>query len=143
MLEKAIRIATEAHEGQLDKAGKPYILHPLRAMESCGTETEKICAVLHDVIEDTDITLKDLEAEGFSGEVLEVLDLLSKRAGESYERFIERICANETACLVKIADLKDNMDLGRLRTPTAEDYRRREKYLKAMDRIRSSLGRYE
>ena len=77
MLEKAIRIATEAHEGQTDKAGKEYILHPLRVMNSCESETEKICAVLHDVVEDTDITLEHLGNEGFSDEILRGLDLLT------------------------------------------------------------------
>lgn len=143
MLEKAIKIATEAHEGQTDKAGKEYILHPLRVMNSCANETEKICAVLHDVVEDTKITLKDLKNEGFSDEILRVLDLLTKRNGESYDSFIGRVCANETACRVKIADLKDNMDLSRLKNPTEEDYKRRDKYLKAMEMIYLALGHYK
>ena len=143
MLEKAIRIATKAHEGQTDKAGKEYILHPLRVMNSCESETEKICAVLHDVVEDTDITLEHLGNEGFSDEVLQVLDLLTKRSGESYDSFIGRVCANETACRVKIADLKDNMDLSRLKNPTEEDYKRRDKYLKALDKINLASQKFE
>jgi (p)ppGpp synthase/HD superfamily hydrolase len=143
MLEKAIRIATESHEGQTDKAGKKYILHPLRAMNNCETDTEKICAVLHDVIEDTEITLKDLENEGFSDEILRVLDLLTKRHGENYDSFIGRICTNEIACRVKIADLEDNMDSSRLNNPTEEDLKRQDKYVKALERIRLALNQDE
>lgn len=139
MIKKAIRIATRAHDGQTDKAGKPYIEHPLRVMEKCGNETDKICAVLHDVIEDTDLTLEDLRAEGFSEEVLEVLDLVTKQPGEDYEAFIERICANPAACRVKLADLADNMDLSRLAQPTEEDFRRLEKYERAVERIRAAI----
>src|SRR6056297_982830 len=139
MLEKAIRIATEAHEGQTDKAGKEYILHPLRVMSNCKSNTEKICAVLHDVIEDTEITLNDLKNEGFSDEILTVLDLLTKRPGENYDSFIGRVCSNESACRVKIADLKDNMDLSRLGQPTEEDLKRQDKYEKALERINSVL----
>lgn len=83
MLEKAIQIAVKAHTGQVDKAGQPYIMHPLRVMFDCETETEMICAVLHDVVEDSDITLEDLRNEGFSDEVVEVIDRLSKREGEN------------------------------------------------------------
>ena len=139
MLKKAIDIATRAHEGQTDKAGKPYIEHPLRVMERCGNEPDKICAVLHDVVEDTDLTLEDLRAEGFSEAVLEVLGLVTKRPGEGYKVFIERICANPAACRVKLADLADNMDLSRLAQPTEEDFRRLEKYERAVERIRAAI----
>jgi len=87
MLEKAIIIATNAHKGQVDKAGKPYILHSLRVMFSRRNETERICAVLHDVIEDTEITLDYLRNEGFSEEVLSVLDAVTRRNEETYDEF--------------------------------------------------------
>ena len=80
MLEKAILIATKAHNGQLDKGGQPYILHRLRVMQSCNSDLEKMCAVLHDVIEDTNISLNELREEGFSEEVLVILDLLTKKS---------------------------------------------------------------
>lgn len=139
MLEKAILLATNAHQGQRDKAGQPYILHPLRVMFSTKSETERICAVLHDVIEDTDLTLDDLRNEGFSEEVLSVLDALTKRENESYDDFISRILPNKLACRVKLADIADNMDLSRIENPTEKDYQRVEKYRKAVDRIRDAL----
>lgn len=80
MLSKAITIAARAHDGQVDKSGNPYILHPLRVMMNCESETEKICAILHDVIEDTNITFEDLKRQEFSDEIITVLDCLTKRA---------------------------------------------------------------
>lgn len=139
MLEKAITIATIAHQGQKDKAGQPYILHPLRVMFSTKGEVERICAVLHDVIEDTDVSMDDLRNEGFSEEVLSVLDAVTKRDGESYDDFISRILPNPVACRVKLADLNDNMDLSRIKNPTEKDFQRIEKYRKAVDRIEKAL----
>lgn len=140
VLEKAIQIAAKAHEGQKDKAGQPYILHPLRVMLRTDTELERICAVLHDVIEDTPITLEMLKDEGFSPEVLTALEALTKRKDESYDNFISRVLENETACRVKLADLADNMDLSRIQTPTEEDFRRVEKYQRAVSRIHHHLS---
>jgi (p)ppGpp synthase/HD superfamily hydrolase len=139
MLEKAILIATNAHQGQTDKAGKPYILHPLRLMFSRIDETERICAVLHDVIEDTHITLDCLRNEGFSEEILSALDALTRKSNESYDEFISRIINNEIACYVKLADLCDNMHLSRIKNPAEKDYERVKKYRKAADRIIFSL----
>lgn len=139
MLEKAIIIATKAHSGQLDRGGQPYILHSLRVMQSCNSDLEKICAVLHDVIEDTNISLDELKEEGFSEEVLVVLDLLTKKDQEDYSTFIDRISMNETACRVKIADLQDNMNLSRIESPSMEDKKRVEKYMDAFERLHSIL----
>lgn len=141
MLEKAILIAANAHLGQVDKAGKPYILHPLRLMLSRKNETEMICAVLHDVIEDTDITFDYLSEEGFSEEVLIALEALTRLNNESYDEFINRIINNKIACYVKLADLQDNMDLSRINNPTERDYQRIEKYRKASDKILAALER--
>jgi hypothetical protein len=135
MLDKAIRIAAKAHEGQKDKAGQPYILHPLRVMFSRKNEIERICAVLHDVIEDTDISMEYLKKEGFSQEILDALDALTKRPNENYDDFIDRVIKNRIARQVKIADLMDNMDLSRIPNPSEEDYKRVEKYRKAEERI--------
>ena len=135
MLDKAIRIAAVAHEGQKDKAGAPYILHPLRVMMKLTDETERICAVLHDVIEDTDITIEYLMNEGFPKDVLTALDFLSKRENETYDSFIKRILNNKLACKVKLADLNDNMDLSRIPNPSPKDYQRVEKYSKAKEKI--------
>jgi translation elongation factor EF-Ts len=98
-------------------------------------ETERICAVLHDTIEDSDITIEYLRKEGFSEGVLIALDALTKRENENYDDFIGRVLENKTACKVKLADLSDNMDLSRISNPTQEDYQRVEKYRKAADRI--------
>ena len=132
MIEKAIIIAVSAHQGQVDKGGNPYILHPLAVMLSLEDEIERICAVLHDVIEDTDITLEYLKNEGFSNEVLTALDALSRRKDESYDEFIDRIINNKIACHVKLADLKHNMDLSRIKQPSQKDYDRIKKYQKAV-----------
>ena len=142
MLNKAIEIAAKAHSGQVDKVGCPYILHPLRVMLNyCKNESEsvKICAALHDVIEDTDITLDELRAEGFSEEILAALDCLTKRENEDYDDFISRVLTNEIACKTKIGDLADNMDMTRIPNPTARDEERTKKYRKATERIMAAL----
>lgn len=143
MLDKAICIAANAHKGQVDKAGQPYILHPLRVMFMRMDETERICAVLHDVIEDSDITIDYLRKEGFSEEVLGAIDALTKREYENYNDFIGRVIGNKIACKVKLADLSDNMDLSRIPNPTQDDYLRIEKYRKAADRIFEALDSNE
>lgn len=139
MLDRAILIAARAHEGQKDKAGQPYILHPLRVMFNRKNETEMICAILHDVIEDTDISIDYLRQEGFSEAILDALDALTKRDNEDYDDFIDRVIKNKIACQVKLADLMDNMDLKRIINPCEEDYKRVEKYRKASDKILKSI----
>ncbi len=135
MLSKAIEIAARAHDGFNDKCGEPYILHPLRVMLSRKDELERICAVLHDVIEDTELTLDDLRNEGFSEEVILILDCLTKRPGEKYEDYISRIITNENACHIKLADLNDNMDPGRMVCYDKDSEARLEKYKNAKRRI--------
>lgn len=135
-LERAIQIATEAHKGQLDKAGRDYIGHPLRVMEMGKTEDEKIVGVLHDVIEDTDWTFEMLEAEGFSREVIEALRCVTKLVeNENYDDFIERVRKNPLAVAVKINDLTDNMDIRRLPYLSDKDVKRLKKYLKAYKKL--------
>lgn len=139
MLSKAIEIAARAHAGQRDKGGEPYILHPLRVMFSMESETERICAVLHDVIEDADITLDYLRQEGFTEQVLNVLSLLTKREEESYDDFISRILVDATTSRVKLADLQDNMNLARIPHLRDADLLRAEKYRNAIKRIQQRL----
>lgn len=139
LLNKAIEIANDAHAGQVDKGGEPYILHVLRVMLSRDNEMERTCAVLHDVVEDTSITLEELKKEGFPEEVITVLDCLTKRDGESYDDFISRVLTNEMACRIKLADLYDNMDLTRIKNPTEQDKQRIMKYDKAAKRIFEAL----
>ena len=135
-LERAIQIATEAHMGQLDKAGKDYIGHPLRVMEMGRTEEEKIVGVLHDVVEDGDWTFEALEAEGFSKEVIAALKCVTKTSeNENYDEFIERVKKNPLAVAVKINDLTDNMDIRRLPYLSDKDVKRLKKYLKAYKKL--------
>lgn len=135
-LERAIQIATEAHKGQLDKAGKDYIGHPLRVMEMGRTEEEKIVGVLHDVVEDGDWTFEALEAEGFSKEVIDALRCVTKISeNENYDDFIERVKKNPLAVAVKINDLTDNMDIRRLPYLSDKDVKRLKKYLKAYKKL--------
>ena len=135
-LQRAIEIATEAHQGQLDKAGRDYIGHPLRVMEMGKTEEEKIVGVLHDVIEDTDWTFEKLAEEGFSDEVIAALRCVTKISeNENYDDFIDRVKKNPLAVAVKINDLTDNMDIRRLPYLSDKDVKRLKKYLKAYKRL--------
>jgi (p)ppGpp synthase/HD superfamily hydrolase len=112
-LEDAISLAVEAHRGHRDKAGQPYILHPLRVMFRLEGETERIVGVLHDVVEDSHYTLDDLRQMGYSEKIVEAIDHLSRREDESYEEFVKRTALHSLARLVKLADLEDNMDIRR------------------------------
>lgn len=133
-IEKALQIAARAHEGQLDKHGQPYILHPLRVMAAVDADEARIVAVLHDVIEDTSVTADDLRREGFGEAVLEALDCLTHRKGEPYAEYVIRCKGHEVARQVKLADLEDNSRLSRtiLRPDRIEpDVERVRKYLLA------------
>ena len=134
-LAKAIRIAAEAHEGQLDKAGQPYVLHVLRVMFGCQSPEAQVAAALHDVVEDTDWTLDDLRGEGFSETVVEIVDALTRREGEDYFDFARRAAATPLGREVKRADLLDNMDIRRIAHPTEKDWERLHRYRKALDMI--------
>lgn len=127
-LERAIVLAAEAHAGQIDKAGKPYILHPLRVMLAMDSEQAQIAAVLHDVVEDTTVTLADLQAAGFESAIIEAVQALTKTAGESRIEAAHRAAAHPIARVVKLADVTDNMDLGRIAQPTERDRVRLEEY---------------
>ena len=133
-LERAIAIAVHAHRGQVDKAGAPYVLHPLRMMSRMTDDDSRMAAVLHDVVEDCPgWTLERLRAEGIPNAVVEAVAFLTKRPEEEgdYEAFIRRAARNPIACRVKFADLEDNMDLSRIAAPGERDFRRVEKYRKA------------
>jgi hypothetical protein len=137
-LEAAIRLAVEAHAGQRDKAGKPYILHPLRVMQGCETEILQTIAVLHDVIEDTALTLDALTTMGFPSEVTNALACLTKQPGENYDDFIGRVLTDPLATRVKELDLLDNMDCTRLAGFNDADAARMAKYTAALGRIRAA-----
>ena len=135
LLEKAIRIAVEAHQGQRDKNDAPYILHPIRVMGRVRTTPEQIVAILHDVVEDTDWTLDGLRKEGFPKEIVDAVDCLTKREGEAYEDFVTRAASNPIARPVKLADLEDNMDVRRIKGETQKDFDRLLKYRRAWKRL--------
>lgn len=134
-IEKAIMIATVAHAGTFDKAGQPYILHPIRVMtyldnQEPQLEEKRIVAVLHDVIEDTPMTYEALSAYGFNSSIIEALKSVTKLEGESKMNAARRAVNNSIGRAVKLADLKDNMDLGRIKNPTEKDLARNEIYKK-------------
>lgn len=129
--EKAMQIAIKVHEGQVDKGGNDYINHPIRVSENCSSDEEKIVALLHDTIEDGNIASEYLLLVGFSQEVVDAVLSISRKRGEDYFEFIQRCKANPIGRRVKIADLKDNMDITRLNELTEKDIERLKKYHKA------------
>ena len=131
-LSRALIIAAQAHDGQLDKAGQPYILHPLRVMLAQTDETARIVGLLHDVVEDSSITLSDLAAD-FSSPIVAAIDALSRRDGEAYDRYIDRVLTNRLARMIKRADLLDN--LNRARTGRAVSSEKIVQYRAALKRL--------
>ena len=132
-------LAIAMHDKQKDKGGAPYILHPIHVAEQMKTEEETIVALLHDVVEDTSVTLSDLQYLGFSDEVVYAVDAITKRDGEKWKDYIDRVKENRIARKVKIADLNHNSDLSRLcRPPTHDDLLRAERYKKAIIFLQSA-----
>lgn len=140
-LERAIELAAKAHAGQLDKAGAPYILHPLKVMLRLSSEEEMIVGVLHDVVEDTDLTFEDLANEGFSQEVLNAVDALTKRIGETRMQAALRATKNDIALSVKLADNAENMDMSRLKAPTEKDFQRLEEHKEIRNFLLASVNK--
>ena len=127
-LERAIELAVTHHRGQRDKAGHPYILHPLRVMLACQGEEAQMVAVLHDLLEDTPLTPEDLRREGFSEFVIEGVESVTRQPEEVYEDFVLRAKAHPLGRAVKLADLEDNMDVRRLAALTDKDLHRLQRY---------------
>lgn len=138
-LERAIAIAAACHAGQLDKAGQPYILHPIRVMLRVSGASERIAAILHDVVEDTTVTLDQLANEGFAKEVVDAVDALTKRPGENRIDAAKRAAANPIARVVKLADNAENMDLSRISNPTQRDYDRLEEYKRVREILLAAM----
>lgn len=113
-LEKALLIAIDAHRNQTDKSGEPYILHPFRVMLNVDSLGAKIVALLHDVVEDTDITLIKLEIEGFDEEIIDAIRAITKKQNEPNIDYLNRIMLNKLARVVKIRDIKDNLSPERM-----------------------------
>ena len=135
--EKAYEISKRAHLGQVDKAGEDYIKHPEKVASFVETDEEKAVAYLHDVIEDTELTLEDLHEYEFSKEVIEAVDIITKKKGEDYRSYLNSVKKNKLARAVKLADLRHNSDLTRLTKVTEKDIERKEKYQKAIDFLNS------
>lgn len=135
--EKAMQIAIKVHRGQLDKGGNDYINHPIRVSENCCSDEEKIVALLHDTIEDGDITADYLLMQGFPHDIVDAVLSVSRNKDEDYFDFIQRCKVNPIGCRVKIADLKDNMDITRLKELTHKDIERLKKYHKAYNILRT------
>lgn len=128
-LKVAICVAADVHDGQTDKSGEPYILHPLRVMLAQQDERSRIVGVLHDVIEDSNLSLGDLVAEGFSSEIVMAVDAMTRRKDEDYFDFVRRAASNPIALPVKVADLRDNLRA----SSDKGDAKRREKYQRALE----------
>lgn len=128
---KAMIIAYNAHHGQVDKSGVPYIFHPIYVAEQMETEEECIVALLHDTVEDTNITFEVLEKE-FSATVIEALKLLTHDESIDYFDYVRKLKSNPIAKKVKLADLYHNSDITRMENPTEKDWKRKEKYHKAI-----------
>ena len=142
LLNKAIEIAEVAHAGQVDKAGKPYIGHPKRVMNAVETVEEKIVAVLHDAVEDSDLTLEDLKVAGFSDRLREAIDAITKIDGEKRKDYLKRVMNNKIALRVKIADMTDNMDISGISNPTERDQERIRIYKKNLVKLQNKLKSY-
>lgn len=133
LVEKAKDIAYKAHKGQYDKAGKAYINHPIYIASKMKTNEEKIVALLHDVVEDTDLSLEDLIEEGFPEEIIDAIKAITKKPQEDYFEYIERVKNNPLAKKVKIEDLKHNMDTKRIPNLSDIDVNRVKKYKRALE----------
>jgi (p)ppGpp synthase/HD superfamily hydrolase len=135
-LEDAIIFAADAHRGRVDKAGRPYIWHPLRVALALDDAREQMAAVLHDVVEDTAVTLEQLRFEGLAEEIADAIHALTRPVTEDYAAFIERLAANPIARAVKIADIRDNLDPKRLALLLADERMRLQaKYEPALRRL--------
>lgn len=128
LIDKALKIAVKAHDGQFDKGGNPYIFHPVWVALHCRSEDERIVALLHDVIEDSDITLDDLSKEEFPKRIIESVDRITRKKGESYCAYINRVAINQIARRVKVQDLFHNSDLSRIPNPNENDIERVKRY---------------
>ncbi|MCI5701577.1 MAG: GTP pyrophosphokinase [Erysipelotrichaceae bacterium] len=142
LLLKTLELVIKLFEGKTDKAGLPYYNHLLKVYANVDNYDEKIIALLHDVVEDTEVTFDDLKVYGYPENILEALRVLTKKKGEYYPDYIERIIDsnNIQALNVKLADLKHNVDINRIENPTINDYERiNKRYIPAINKIQNKL----
>ncbi|MBR0384471.1 MAG: hypothetical protein IJH61_07275, partial [Eubacteriaceae bacterium] len=118
---------------------QPYLCHPLRVAQRFKDPTLRTAALLHDVLEDSEMTVKSLLDAGIDFDTVQIVQVLTRKQGESYDKYIRRVASNAKATLIKLADLDHNMDLGRLPEPTKDDYRRLDKYRRAQVILRTAL----
>lgn len=144
LLSKAIYTATIAHKDQFDKAGVPYILHPLKLQHwlRCESEEVQVVAVLHDVVEDSAVTLLQIEKD-FGPVIAEAVDCLTKRGGEHYDDYLDRVASNKISIKVKLADLRHNSDIRRLKGITQKDFARIQKYQTAYAWLKDQLKYFQ
>jgi (p)ppGpp synthase/HD superfamily hydrolase len=134
-LSDAIALARAVHANQVDKAGRPYIEHVLRVVSYLTGEEDKIAGALHDVLEKSEYTGDSLRRMGYPEAIVHAVECLTKTRGEAYEHYIERVKSDAIARRVKLADLRDNMDMGRLAAPSAADWERLHKYERARQEL--------
>lgn len=147
MIEQAIDLAVRSHKGQVDKAGAPYILHPLRVLGAVGLVDDDImcAAVLHDVVEDCGVTLNDLRKQGFTSRTVNLVRFLTRLEDETYDQFIDRLSRDKHASWIKVCDLRDNQNLARMgvadpRELTEAQFDRTAKYYRAEVKLREKWG---
>ncbi len=146
LIYKSLEIVTRLFNDKNDKGGMPYVIHLLKVYSGVSDYLEKVCALLHDVVEDTDVTFDDLKKVGFNDEVIEILMILTKEKGEDYRHYINRILNsdNRHAMNIKLADLRHNMDISRIKNPTTNDYERISKrYEPSYEKIYTKLNEEE
>lgn len=141
---KALEIAFDAHRGQKDRGGESYIMHPIRVSQRCKTYKAKIIAILHDVLEDTDITPEIMVENGIPQELVDWVEVLSRKSDMLYQEYIKRIALFDITTEVKLADLEDNMDISRLVKELDEkDFERLKKYKKAYEYLKGNEKIYD
>ena len=143
LIYKSLEIVNKVFNEKCDKGGFPYIIHLLKVYSGVSDYNEKVCALLHDVIEDTDVTYDDLRDVGYGEEVIEILTILTKLKGEDYRVYIDRIIdsGNIHAMNIKLSDLRHNMDSSRIKNPTQNDYERiTKRYEPAYEKISNKLN---
>ena len=146
LMYKSLEIVTRLFNDKEDKGGSPYVIHLLKVYSGVSDYLEKVCALLHDVIEDTDVDYDDLKDVGYDSDVIDILEILTKIKGEDYRDYIKRITDSENvhAMNIKLADLKHNMDITRIKNPTTNDYERISKrYEPAYRKILNKLNEME
>ena len=126
LIYKSLEIVTRLFNEKCDKGGQPYVIHLLKVYSGVSSYLEKVCSLLHDVIEDTDVSYHDLEEVGYNSDVINILEILTKVKGEDYRKYIDRIIESDNihAMNIKLSDLRHNMDISRIKNPTTNDYER-------------------